>query len=423
MHAGTIWAGTDDGQVWITRNSGTDWQNITPPQLTPWSKVSQIDASRFDDDTAFVAVNRFRFDDLRPYVYVTHDGGAHWTLSVAGLPQQPVNAVREDPIARGLLYAATENGVFVSFDDGAHWQSLQQNLPHTSVRDVIVHDNDLVVATHGRGFWILDDVEPLRELAAGVAAPHLFTPELAYRVRRSTNTDTPLPPEEPAGQNPPDGAIVDYTLASPANHVALSFYDTEGHLERRFSSDDTPPAPIPNLDKPTYWERPFVRPADLGGNASLRLGPARNGAALDRAGSADLGRSSRYAAHAGGAARASRHVCWYDFRSTERLSEQRLVVLMDPRVSISREALASAVRALTASGVVDESQLRRRSAAHSKSVKPQYETHQRIGRILARRRGRLRFCADGAGSRSGSDARGTAYRARARPLVTIAKRG
>ncbi|MGB6412130.1 MAG: hypothetical protein WBF19_02155 [Candidatus Cybelea sp.] len=387
VHSGTIWAGTDDGQVWITHNASTGsaqvastgsaqvasagWKNITPPELTPWSKVSQIDASRFDDETAFVAINRFRLNDLRPYVYVTHDGGAHWALSVAGLPQQPVNAVREDPIARGLLYAATENGVFVSFDGGARWQSLQQNLPHTSVRDVIVHDSDLVVATHGRGFWILDDVEPLRELAGGVAAPHLFVPERAYRVRRSTNTDTPLPPEEPAGQNPPDGAIVDYALASPANHVALSFYDTERHLERRFSSDDTPPAPIPNLDKPAYWERPFVRPATSAGMHrfvwDLRETAPRS-TAQDLPISAvphDTPRTPEGLLVPPGS---------YLVRLSVdgKISEQRLVVLMDPRVSISREALASQY----ALSKRLESLMNRSFAGEAgakKSEKPQYE--------------------------------------------------
>ncbi len=166
VRAGTIWAGTDDGLVWITRDSGRHWKKVTPSGLTAWSKIAQIDASRFDDKTAFVAVNRFRLDDLRPYVYVTRDGGATWRLAVDGLPDQPVNAVRQNPVEPRLLYAATENGVAASFDGGARWQSLQLNLPHTSVRDLIVHGNDVVVGTHGRGFWILDDVEPLRELAA-----------------------------------------------------------------------------------------------------------------------------------------------------------------------------------------------------------------------------------------------------------------
>ncbi len=262
-HEGTIWAGTDDGYVWLTRDGGAHWRNITPPGVTAWSKIAQIDASRLDDDTAYVAVTRFRLDDLRPYIYRTHDGGVHWQLIVDGLPRESVNAVREDPVQRGLLYAATENGVAVSFDDGNRWQSLQLNLPRTSVRDLIVHDGALVVATHGRGFWILDDVEPLREIASGmsIGSAHLFQPAVAYRVRRDTNTDTPLPPEEPSGQNPPDGAIIDYALASPVARVVISIVDAQGNLVRRYASDDPPPPPLRDLDKPAYWEAPFTRPS------------------------------------------------------------------------------------------------------------------------------------------------------------------
>ena len=276
VHRGTLWAGTDDGQVWIARDaSGSSvahWKNITPPELTPWSKVAQIDASRTDDETAFVAVTRFRLDDQRPYVYVTHDGGAQWRLAVEGLPNEPVNAVRQDPVQPHLLYAATENGVYVSFDEGDHWQSLQLGLPHTSVRDVIVHGNDLAIATHGRGFWILDDVEPLRELASPsfdrlrmTPGGTLFAPETAYRVRWNTNSDTPLPPEEPSGENPPDGAIIDYALTSPAQRVTISIFDAGERPVRTFSSDDPLPQPIPHLDKPAYWERPFSRPQTSAG--------------------------------------------------------------------------------------------------------------------------------------------------------------
>ncbi|MBV8372428.1 MAG: hypothetical protein JOY69_04140 [Candidatus Eremiobacteraeota bacterium] len=270
-HRGTLWAGTDDGLVWITRDGGARWRNVTPPGLAAWSKVAQIDASRSDDDTAFVAVTRFRLDDLRPYVFITHDGGARWQPATNGLPNQPVNAVRQDPLEPRLLYVATENGVFASFDAGAHWQSLQLNLPHTSVRDIIVHGNDAIVATHGRGFWILDDVTPLRELAHDAGAVgsarsgYLFAPPLAYRVRRSTNTDTPLPPEEPAGQNPPDGAIVDYVLPVNAHRVVVTIFDGAQRVVRRYASDDPEPPPIPDLDKPAYWERPFGRPSTPAG--------------------------------------------------------------------------------------------------------------------------------------------------------------
>ena len=263
VHHGTIWAGTDDGLMWITRDGGAHWKNITPPQLTPWSKISQIDASHFDDETAYVAVNRFRLDDLHPYVYRTRDGGAHWALVVNGLPNFPVNAVRQDPVRKGLLYAATENGVDVSFDDGENWQSLQLDLPHTSARDIIVHGNDLIVATHGRGFYILDDIEPLREIAATPAfeQPHLFAPALAYRIRRSTNTDTPLPPEVPHAENPPNGASIDYVLPAQASKVTITILNAQRQIVRRYASDDPSPAPIPNLDKPTYWEAPFRRPS------------------------------------------------------------------------------------------------------------------------------------------------------------------
>ena len=182
--------------------------------------MTQIDASHFDRETAYISVSRQRLDDLRPYVYRTHDGGATWQLISAGIPQtEPVNTVREDPKRRGLLFAGTEKTVYVSFDDGAHWQSLQNDLPSTSIRDLVVHGDDLVVGTHGRSFWILDDIEPLRQAGSETAsAPaHLFAPAVAYRVRRDTYTDTPLPPEEPVGENPPDGAIFDYTLARDAS--------------------------------------------------------------------------------------------------------------------------------------------------------------------------------------------------------------
>jgi photosystem II stability/assembly factor-like uncharacterized protein len=340
----TIWAGTDDGLVWITRDSGHHWSNITPPPLTPWSKIAQIDASRFDDDTAFVAVNRFRLNDLRPYVYITHDGGKHWQLCTTGLPEQPVNAVRQDPVERNLLYAATENGVYASFDAGAYWQSLQNDLPHTSVRDVIVHDNDLIVATHGRGFWILDDVEPLREIAHGaLAETSLFAPERAYRVQRSTNTDTPLPPEEPAGENPPDGAIVDYALATPARRVVLSFYDQSDRLLRRYASDDVAPPPIPNLDKPHYWARPFVTPSTAAGMQrfvwDLRE-PDPRSSQQDLPISAVPHDTPRVPQ--GPLVIPGVYTVRLDVDGRTFLGSLRVV--MDPRVSISNEALAAAYR-------------------------------------------------------------------------------
>lgn len=256
----TIWAGTDDGLVWITRDGGAHWNKITPPSVLPWSKIAQIDASRFDDDSAYVAVNRLRADDLRPYIYRTHDGGKSWDAISAGLPDNaPVNAVRADSTQPGLLYAATERAVWVSLDDGAHWQTLEYNLPHTSMRDLLVKDNDLIVATHGRSFWVLDDVSPLRELAAlaGKSAPMLFPPEVAWRVRRNTNTDTPLPADEPAGENPPDGAVIDFNLAHDANGaVTLDVLDDSGNLVRRYASTDPAKPPREELETeliPPEW--------------------------------------------------------------------------------------------------------------------------------------------------------------------------
>ncbi len=209
----TIWAGTDDGLVWLTRDGGSHWANVTPPELTPWSKVTQIAASHFDDNTAYVSVSRFRIDDLHPYLFCTHDGGKTWERIVGGLPETaPVNTVREDAVRKGLLFAGTEQAVWVSFNDGERWQPLQLNLPHTSMRDLWIHDNDLVVATHGRSFWVLDDITPLRQITAAFAQSNvrLCKPATAWRVKRDTNTDSPLPPDEPAGRNPPQGAILDY---------------------------------------------------------------------------------------------------------------------------------------------------------------------------------------------------------------------
>ncbi len=254
---GLIWAGTDDGLIWKTSDGGKSWSNVTPSCLTSWSKVAQLDASHFDPATVYAAINRFRLDDLRPYIYRSRDAGKTWTLITNGLPDNAsVNVVREDPQRRGLLYAGTERAVYVSFDDGGRWQPLQLNLPATSMRDLTVHGDDLVVATHGRSFWILDDVTPLRQLTAAVEASYayLFAPEVAYRIRRDQNTDTPLPPEFPAGQNPPDGAIIDYYIgAESSGPVKLAVYDRTGALVRGYSSADTPTVPTQHLPVPTYW--------------------------------------------------------------------------------------------------------------------------------------------------------------------------
>ena len=256
-----LWAGTDDGLLWITRDGGKNWTDITPKELTPWSKVTQISASRFDEETAYASVSRFRINDTHPYIYRTHDGGRNWKLITAGLPEfGPVDTVREDPVKKGLLFAGTENAVCVSFDDGDHWQSLQLNLPHTSMRDLWIKDDDLIVATHGRSFWILDDIAPLREIAAGVSnSVHLYAPAGAYRVQRNTNTDTPLPPDEPVAANPPDGAMIDYYLPAAAGAVSIEVVDGKGQVVRRYSNSDKPEASEEELRKqliPLYWTRP-----------------------------------------------------------------------------------------------------------------------------------------------------------------------
>jgi photosystem II stability/assembly factor-like uncharacterized protein len=258
-----LWAGTDDGQTWRTRDEGAHWTNVTPPALTAWSKVGIIDASPFDAETAYAAVDRHRLDDFRPYIYRTHDGGRSWQLVAAGIPNGSfVNVVREDAVRKGLLYAGTERGMYVSFDDGDHWQSLQQNLPVTSVRDIDVHGNDVVIGTHGRAFWIMDDVTPLRQNVAAGSGAFLFKPATAIRERVSGFTGTPMPKDEPMAPNPPAGAYVDYVLRTPATQpVMLEIYDATNTLVRRYSSADAPPALDPaKLRTSAEW---FATPSTL----------------------------------------------------------------------------------------------------------------------------------------------------------------
>jgi photosystem II stability/assembly factor-like uncharacterized protein len=258
--ADVIWCGTDDGLIHLTRDAGKTWSNVTPPDVTSWSKISILDAGRFDASTAYAAVNRIRLDDLRPHIYRTHDGGKTWTEIVKGLPScDPVNTVREDPIRKGLLFAGTERAVYVSFNDGDDWHPLRLNMPATSIRDLVIHADDVVVGTHGRSFWILDDITPLRQINAEVAHADafLFKPQLAYRVRNNLNTDTPLPAEEPGGKNPPDGAILNYFLKADAQTVTLEIFDSKNKPVRRFSSSDKiAPVDEKDLAIATYWIRP-----------------------------------------------------------------------------------------------------------------------------------------------------------------------
>jgi len=242
-----VWVGTDDGLIWRSTDDGAHWTNLTPPEIGPWSKIASLEVSRFDAQTAYAAVDRHRLDDFAPHVYRTRDGGKRWSEVIAGLPAGAfVHVVREDPGRRGLLYAGTERGVAVSLDAGDHWQRLQLDLPVTSVRDLTVHGDDLIVATHGRGFYVLDDVAPLRQMSTDVARADawLFAPSPAVRVRPVGFTGTPMPKDEAIAANPPPGAVIDYVLLhAPAGPVTLSILDERGALVRRYASDDKPPAP------------------------------------------------------------------------------------------------------------------------------------------------------------------------------------
>ena len=269
LEVSRIWAGTDDGLIHLTSDGGKNWANVTPPQLSAWQKVSLIDAGHFDANTAYAAVNTLRLDDARPHIYRTSDAGKTWKEIVKGIPDgQTVNAVREDPQRKGLLFAGTERAVYVSFDDGDNWQSLRLNLPATSIRDLIIKDDDLAVATHGRGFWILDNITPLRQLSGSKHETTLIKPQTALRVRWSLNTDTPLPPDEPAGENPPDGAMIDYYLGSDSQApVTLEIKEPGGNVVRRYASTDAPILPdVKQLKIPAYWVRP---PQPLSAKAGL----------------------------------------------------------------------------------------------------------------------------------------------------------
>lgn len=260
---GEIWAGSDNGLLWLTTDGGQHWQNVSPPGLPSWSKISLIEASHFNAGIAYAAVDRHRVNDFKPYIYRTTDYGKTWTLITDGIGEPAyVHAVREDPVRQGLLYAGTETGVYVSFDNGGHWESLQLNLPTASIRDLAIQNNELAVATHGRSFWILDDVTPLRQLNQQVlnSDVYLFRPEIAIRVRRSVNHDTPLPRETPVGENPPAGAIIDYYLGSvPQATVKIEITDSHGRVIRAFASG-AEARPLPKLLRFAYSWLPHPMP-------------------------------------------------------------------------------------------------------------------------------------------------------------------
>ncbi|MDQ2926280.1 MAG: glycoside hydrolase [Acidobacteriota bacterium] len=255
-----LWAGTDDGYIWTTADGGANWINITPPEMKPFWKVFNMDAGRFDALTAYAAVNTMRLDDMRPHLFRTHDGGKTWKEIDNGLPNDAATStIREDPKRKGLLYAGTETQVYVSFDDGDHWQSLRLNMPASSVRDLQVKGDDLIAGTHGRGYLILDDVTLLRQIAANLASAnaHLYAPQTAIRIRNNMNPPTPWPPDMATGDNPPDGAIVDYYLGPKfAGAVTLEIVDSKGAPITRIRSTDPVPPLDPRYPDPTLWARP-----------------------------------------------------------------------------------------------------------------------------------------------------------------------
>src|SRR5213592_3438066 len=257
-----LWAGTDDGNIQMTRDGGIVWTNVTPPSIKPWTRIFNIDAGHFDPLVAYAAANTLRLDEIKPHFYRTRDGGKAWTEINTGIAADAVaNTIREDPRQPGLLFAGTDTQVWVSFDDGDHWQSLRHNLPAISVRDLQIKDDakcrcaDLIAGTHGRGFWILDNVTPLRQVADARAArtAYLFKPATAVRVRFATNDPTPWPPELPAGENPPPGGIIDYYLPNDASgEVRLEILENGGRVIRRYSSNDPVLRPHPALDPAAY---------------------------------------------------------------------------------------------------------------------------------------------------------------------------
>jgi photosystem II stability/assembly factor-like uncharacterized protein len=333
VQAGEIWGGTDDGLIQLTQDEGKTWSDVTPPELTAWSKVTHIEASHSDAGTAYAAVDRHRLEDYQAYLYRTRDFGKSWQRVSNGIPDGSfMNCVREDPVRKGLLYACTERGVYVSFDDGDDWQPLQLNLPTTSVRDLVVHEDDLVVATFGRSFWVLDDVTPLRQIDTQmtVSSSWLFRPEVAYRVRPGYDQGTPVQADEPMGGNPPDGAMLDYYLKEKSKSpVELEILDSNGKLVRRFASNDalhkTDPKDVPF---PIQWARdaqPLSAEAGMHRFVwDLRYSQPKGARASFRGSSAPWALAGKYIVK---------------LTANGKCSTQPLTIKMDPRAKSTQEEL------------------------------------------------------------------------------------
>jgi photosystem II stability/assembly factor-like uncharacterized protein len=239
-----VWVGTDDGLIHVTRDDGKTWNDVTPRELTAWSKVSQVEAGHFDLNAAYASVDRHRITDNKPYIYRTRDGGKTGQNAVTGIPEGAyVNCVKQDPQTKGLLYAATELRVYVSFDDGDHWDALQNNMPVTSIRDIVVHGDDLAIVTHGRGFWVMDQMAALRQIASQssditAASAYLFKPGETSAVVPGGMNGTPMPYEEPQETNPPSGVLVYYWLKTPASGpLKLELLDGTGAVRVCAASD------------------------------------------------------------------------------------------------------------------------------------------------------------------------------------------
>lgn len=333
-----IWAGSDTGLIHLTMDGGATWKNVAPPDLSPWSKISMIEASRFNAGTAYVAVDRHRLDDMRPHLYRTRDYGKTWQPIVNGIANDSfLRSVREDAKQANLLFAGTELGVYVSFDAGDNWQPLQFNLPVASIRDMQIHGNDLVVATHGRAFWILDDMIPLRQIATATAAHStwLYKPEKTLRIDNDGFPGTPLPPEEPTAKNPPNGAIVDYGIKSAAQIMTLDILDSDGKVVRHFSSADSVP-PMPKMAP--IAERWFPRPQ------RLETAPGMHRFIWDLSwGSSDIGGGGLDSAgdaeerHHGPRVAPGQYTV--KLTSDGQSFTQPLVIVMDPRCSATRAEL------------------------------------------------------------------------------------